>query len=95
MPAALSRSLLLSFAIAVTGPALAQSSDKDPQATPKQGTAKSTATKPSAAPKRLDFVPSTNVKPATTRQTTPAAPTPSQPPAKYDWHGCEGDSTDA
>ena len=94
MPAALSRSLLLSFAVAVAGPALAHSSAKDPQATPKQSTAKSSASKP-AAPKRLDFVPSTNVKPATTRQTTPTAPTPAQPPARYDWHGCEGDSADA
>ena len=94
MPAALSRSLLLSLAIAVAGPVLAQSSDKDPQATPKQSTGKSSASK-SAAPKRLDFVPSTNVKPATTRQTTPAAPSQSQPPARYEWHGCEGDSSDA
>ena len=92
---ALSRSLLLSFAIAVAGPVLAQTSDKDPQAAPKQGSAKSSATKPAAAPKRLDFVPSTNVKPTATRQTTPTATTPAQPPAKYDWHGCDGDSADA
>jgi hypothetical protein len=94
MPATLSRSLLLSFALALAGPALAQTSDKDPQATPK-ATGKSSASKPSAAPKRLDFVPSTSVKPATTRQTTPTAPTPAQPPGKMDWHGCEGDSADA
>jgi len=94
MPATLSRSLLLSFALAFAGPALAQSSEKDPQATPKQGTTKSTAIKPSATPKRLDFVPSTNVKPTATRQTTPTAPAPAQPPAKYDWH-CDGESSDA
>jgi len=94
MPATLSRSLLLSFAIATAGPALAQSSDKDPQATPKQGTAKSSATKPAAAPKRLDFVPSTNVKPTTTRQTTTNPPTPAPPPAKHDWH-CDGEASEA
>jgi len=93
MPATLSRSLLLSFAIATAGPALAQSSDKDPQATPK-GTAKSSATKPAAAPKRLDFVPSTNVKPTTTRQTTTSPPTPAPPPAKHDWH-CDGEASEA
>jgi len=92
MPATLSRSLLLSFALAVAGPALAQSSDKDSQAAPKQGTAKSSA-KPAAAPKRLDFVPSTNVKPASTRP-TPSTPTPAQPPAKHDWH-CDGDTSEA
>jgi hypothetical protein len=94
MSATLSRALLLSFALAFAGPALAQSSEKDPQATPKQGTGKSAATKPAAAPKRLDFVPSTNVKPTATRQTTPTAPAPAQPPAKHDWH-CDGEQSDA
>jgi len=95
MPATtLSRSLLLSFALAFAGPALAQSSEKDPQATPKQGTAKSSSTKPGATPKRLDFVPSPNVKPTATRQTAPTAPAPAQPPAKYDWH-CDGETSDA
>lgn len=92
MSAALSRSLLLSFALAVAGPALAQSSDKDPQATPK-ASAKSSATKPAAAPKRLDFVPGTNVKPTATRQTAPAAP--AEPAAKHEWHGCDGEASDA
>ena len=91
MSATLSRSLLLSFALAIAGPALAQSSEKDPQATPKPSTAKSSATKPSAAPKRLDFAPSTNVKPTAT---TPTAPAPAQPPARYDWH-CDGEASDA
>jgi hypothetical protein len=94
MPArTLSRPLLLSFALALAGPAIAQSSDKEPQTAPKQGTAKSSATKPAAASKRLDFVPSSNVKPTTTRPTTPAQ-TPAQPPAKHDWH-CDGESVDA
>jgi len=95
MPArTLSRPLLLSFALALAGPAIAQSSDKEPQTAPKQGTAKSSATKPAAASKRLDFVPSSNVKPTTTRQPTTPAQTPAQPPAKHDWH-CDGESVDA
>jgi len=85
---------LLGVARAFAGPALAQSSEKDPQATPKQGTAKSSSTQPAATPKRLDFVPSTNVKPTATRQTAPTAPAPAQPPAKYDWH-CDGETSDA
>ena len=94
MPArTLSRPLLLSFAVALAGPALAQTGDKDPQTTPKQGTSKSATTKPAAA-KRLDFVPSSNVKPTTTRPATPAQ-APAQPPGKHDWHGCDSESADA
>jgi len=93
MPACtLSRPLLLSFVLALAAPAIAQS-DKDPQATPKQGSAKSSAIRPAAAAKRLDVVPSSSVKPTTTRPATPAQ-TPAPPPAQHDWH-CDSESADA
>ena len=85
------RSLLVSVALVVAGPAMAQSVDKESSTASKQGNAK--ATRAQAAPKRLDFVPSTAVKPATTR--APAATAqPAQAPAMPDSH-CHGHGSDA
>ena len=77
------RPLLVSVALMVAGSAMAQATDKDRATTSKQSATKSSAAKPAAATKRLDFVPSSNVKETSTR---PTAPT--QTPAK------EGSSCD-
>jgi hypothetical protein len=85
------RSLLVSVALVVAGPAMAQG-DKDPSTASKPNSAKS-ATKPAAAAKRLDFVPANAVKPATTRapaSTSQPAPAPAMPDA-----GCHGHDSEA
>ena len=81
----LTRTLLVSAALAVASSAMAQATDKDPStSTPsKQTTTKSPAAKP-AATKRLDFAPSSNIKETATRPAAPGAN--AQTPAKEGWH---------
>src|SRR6478672_2958548 len=79
----LTRTLLVSAALAVASSAMAQATDKDRStSTPsKQSTTKSSAAKP-AATKRLDFTPSSDLKETATRPAAPGA----QAPAKEGWH---------
>ena len=86
------RPLLVAVALAFAGQAMAQSADKDASTPAKQGNAKSSATKPAAASKRLDFVPSNAVKQTTTRPTS-VQQTPA--PAKQDWHCDHSQASDA
>jgi hypothetical protein len=89
------RSLLISVALVIAGPAMAQSTDKEPLATSKQGNTKASSTKATAAPKRLDFVPSSNVKEtAATRGTAPSSSLPTRAPAKQGSH-CHLQDSDA
>jgi hypothetical protein len=85
------RSLVLSLAAAVAGPALAQSIDKEPSSASKQGTAKAAA---KSAPKRLDFVPGSSVKETTTRAATTSTPQRAQMPTKQG-SGCLSADLDA
>ena len=87
----LTRTLLVSAALMVASSAMAQATDKDRATTSKQSTAKSS--KPAAATKRLDFVPSSNIKETATR---PAAPgTSTQTPGKEGWHCDHSGASDA
>ena len=90
----LTRSLLVSVSLVIAGPAMAQSSDKEPATSSKQSNAKSTAAKPAAAPKRLDFVPTNGVKQTTTQAPAPGTQQPAQMPAKQDSH-CHSQDSDA
>jgi hypothetical protein len=86
------RTLLVSAAVAVASSAMAQATDKDRSSTAKQSTAKSSAVKP-AATKRLDFSPSSNIKETATR---PAAPGGNaQTPDKDGWHCDHSGASDA
>ena len=85
------RPLLVAVALFVAGSAMAQASDKDAATTSKQSRTKAPTAKPAAATKRLDFVPSSNVKETTTRPTAPSA----QSPAKEDWHCDHSAASDA
>jgi hypothetical protein len=75
------RPLLVSVALTLAGPAMAQTTDKDRATTSKPGATKSSTAKQAPAAKRLDFAPSGSVKETSTR---PAAP--AQTPAKDGWH---------
>ena len=86
------RSLLVPVALAFAGAAMAQSADKDASATARQGSAKTSSTKPAAATKRLDFVPSNAVKQTTTR---PTSAQPAQSPVKQDWNCDHSQASDA
>ena len=90
----LTRTLLLSAALAVASSAMAQDTDKDrsTSATPKQSTAKSSVAKP-AATKRLDFSPSSNIKETATRPAAPGAN--AQTPGKEGWHCDHSGASDA
>ncbi len=93
MRSTLTRTLVVCAGLAIAGSAAAQSTDKDRPAAA-QGSAKSSAAKPSAAPKRLDFVPGNSVKETATRSTTPATAAPAHAPAKQG-SGCESGYSDA
>ena len=80
----LTRPLLVTVALMVAGSAMAQATDKDRATTPKQSATKSSTAKPAAATKRLDFVPSSNVKETSSRPAAPGAN--AQTPAKEGWH---------
>ena len=88
------RTLLVSCAVAATTSAVAQASDKEaaPGTTSKQTTTKSSPAK-SAATKRLDFSPNSNVKETATRPAAPGANT--QTPAKEGWHCDHSGASDA
>ena len=79
----LTRTLLVSAALAVASSAMAQATDKDlsTSTTSKQSTTKSSTAK-SAATKRLDFSPSSDLKETATRPAASGA----QTPAKEGWH---------
>jgi len=89
----LTRTLLVSAALAVASSAMAQSADKDRPAstTAKQGTTK--AAKPAAATKRLDFSPSGSVKETSTRPAAPGAG--GQTSGKEGWHCDHSGASDA
>ena len=89
----LTRTLLVSAALAVASSAMAQATDKEgsTSATSKQSTTKSAA-KP-AATKRLDFAPSGSVKETATRPAAPGAN--AQTPAKDGWHCDHSGASDA
>jgi hypothetical protein len=87
------RPLLVAVALLVAGSAVAQATDKDAATTSKQSRTKAPTAKPAAATKRLDFVPSSNVKETTTRPTAPGAN--AQSPAKEDWHCDHSAASDA
>ena len=90
----LTRTLLLSAALAVASSAMAQDTDKDrsTSALPKQSTTKSSVAKP-AATKRLDFAPSGSLKETGTRPAAPGAN--AQTPAKEGSHCDHSGSSDA
>jgi hypothetical protein len=89
----LTRTLLVSAALAVGSSAMAQDTDKDRSATTsKQSTTKSSTAKP-AATKRLDFAPSSNLKETATRPAAPGAN--AQTPAKEGSHCDHSGSSDA
>ena len=89
----LTRTLLVSAALAVGSSALAQDTDKDRSATTsKLSTTKSSTAKP-AATKRLDFSPSSNIKETATRPAAPGAN--AQTPAKEGWHCDHSGASDA
>ncbi len=81
MRSTLTRALVVCAGLAIAGSATAQSTEKDRSAA-KQGSSKSSAVKPAAAPKRLDFVPGNSVKETATRATTPGAAARGHTPAK-------------
>jgi hypothetical protein len=87
----LTRTLLVSAVLAVASSAMAQATDKDRPTTAKPSTAKSS--KPAAATKRLDFVPSSNIKETGTRPATPGANT--QAPGQEGWHCDHSGASDA
>jgi len=89
----LTRPLMLSaLALAFAGTAMAQTTDKQGSTAAKQSTLKPSTAKPASASKRLDFVPSHNVKEATTR-----APSHSQPAqtSEKQGSGCASQEMDA
>lgn len=89
------RSLLVSASLVIAGSAMAQTADKEPSAASRQNAAKSSPTKPAAAPRSLDFVPSGNLKEtATTRATASGSSQPAQVPAK-DGSRCHSKGSDA
>jgi len=89
----LTRTLLVSAALAVGSSAMAQDTDKDRSATTsKQSTTKSSTAKP-AATKRLDFAPSSSLKETGTRPASPGAN--AQTPAKEGWHCDHSGASDA
>jgi len=89
----LTRTLLVSAALALGSSAMAQDTDKDRSTTTsKQSTTKSPATKP-AATKRLDFAPSNSLKETGTRPAAPGAN--AQTPAKEGWHCDHSGASDA
>ena len=89
----LTRTLLVSAALAVASSAMAQATDKDRSTTTsKQSTTKSSTAKP-AATKRLDFAPSSSLKETATRPAAPGAN--AQTPAKEGWHCDHSGASDA
>jgi hypothetical protein len=86
------RMLLVSVALLVAGSAMAQTTGNDRAPTAKQNASKSSTAKQRAATKRLDFVPSSNVKETATRPTAPGAV---QTPAREDWHCDHEQASDA
>ena len=89
----LTRTLLVSAALAVASSAMAQSTDKDRSTSAsKQSATKSSAAKP-AATKRLDFAPSSSLKETGTRPAAPGAN--AQTPAKEGWHCDHSGASDA
>jgi hypothetical protein len=91
------RWLLVSAALAVAGPAMAQSASKEPLANSKQSSAKSSPAKPAAAPRRLDFVPDRSVKEASTGRATAtgseqSAPAPVRATQGSHCHSQDGDA---
>jgi hypothetical protein len=66
--------LLVSAALAVGGPALAQSASKESSTSSKQGGAKSSPAKAAATPRRLDFAPDRSVKETSTERATATGP---------------------
>ena len=89
----LTRTLLVSAALALGSSAMAQDTDKDRSATTsKQSTTKSSAAKP-AATKRLDFAPSSSLKETGDAAAAPGAN--AQTPAKEGWHCDHSGASDA
>jgi len=89
----LTRTLLVSAALALGSSAMAQDTDKDRSTTTsKQSTTKSSTAKP-AATKRLDFAPSSSLKETATRPAAPGAN--AQTPAKEGWHCDHSGASDA
>ena len=86
------RTLLVSAAVAVASSAMAQATDKDRSTTAKQSTTKSSAVKP-AATKRLDFSPSSNIKETATRPAVPGGS--AQTPDRDGWHCDHAGASDA
>ena len=90
----LTRTLLVSAALAVASSAMAQATGKEGSVstTSKQSTTKSSAAKP-AVTKRLDFAPSSSLKETATRPAAPGAN--AQTPAKDGWHCDHSGASDA
>ena len=89
------RLLLASVALVAVGSVMAQSTDKEPSGTSKQSNTKPSTTKPAAAPKRLDFAPTSNVKETTgTRDSAPGPSQAGQAPAKKG-SNCHSPESDA
>jgi hypothetical protein len=90
------RWLVVGAALAIAGPAMAQSAGKEASTGSKQSSAKSAPAKPAAAPKRLDFVPDRSVKEASTGPATAPGsgqPTPAPVRAMQGSH-CHGQGGD-
>ncbi len=87
------RSLVAVVAVAFAGSAAAQSVDNKDRPS-KQGSAKTSATKPTTASKRLDFVPGQSIKETSTRAATPGAHQPGHSPVKQG-SGCQSQDIDA
>ncbi len=90
----LTRSLMVSVALAFAGTAMAQTTDKQGPNAAKQSTARSTAAKAVPASKRLDFVPGHSVKETATRPAAPGHAQPAHTPAKQG-SGCGSQEMDA
>ena len=86
--------LLVSAALAVAGPALAQSASKESPTSSKQGSAKSASAKAPATPRRLDFAPDRTVKETSTGRATGSDPqtTPAQATHGSGCHSQDGDA---
>ena len=89
--------LLVSAALAVAGPALAQSASKDFPTGSKQGSAKSSPGKAAATPRRLDFAPDRSVKETSTGRPTASGSgqqtsTPAQTTHGSGCHSQDGDA---
>jgi len=88
------RTLLVTAAFCVASSVMAQATDKDRStSSAKQGTTKSSPAKSTAATKRLDFSPSSNIKETTTRPAAPGAAT--QAPGKEGWNCDHSGASDA